>query len=814
MRIIPALVSLSITIILIILLSLPWGAIPPLGKFLSPQHGFWLNAEPTNKDYSEEFQFPQLEGKVEVHFDDRLVPHVFAEKENDAWFVQGFLHARFRLWQMEFQTMVAAGRLSEVLGAGDDSVYLNNDRNMRRLGMTYGAENSLQEMEKDPDTKAQLDAYTAGINAYITRLSNAELPFEYRLLNYEPELWTNLKTALFLKFMSYDLTGEENDLEYTNAKAVLTRAAFEQMYPITQDSLDPIVPKGTNLFAAMAKPEIPALADSLYFNWVDSIASQDIKPDRDNGSNNWAVNGSKTKSGRPILSNDPHLGINLPSLWYEIQITTPGFSTYGASFPGSPSVIIGFNDSIAWGVTNAMRDVRDYYQIEFRDNSQMEYRFENGWRKAELRVEEYRIRGKGSFRDTVRYTVFGPVMYDQTFSGTGRRDGKTLAVKWKAHEASNELRSFRLLNKAKNYSDYLNAIEGFVCPGQNFVFASKSNEIAIWQQAGFPAKWRRQGDFIMPGYDSSFMWKGDIPQEQNPHLINPGRGFVSSANQLPVDSSYPYYIGGSHHLYRGLIINRYLEQMNGIGPEEMKNLQNENYNVFAEMALPILLENIERANLTEIEKRYFGIVNGWNKRNDPAEKGVAVFQSWFDQLKIEVWGDEMQKIPEPRAWPEESTLVEAIKANPDFPFIDNINTPQRETLRQLVTVAFRKVVPALAEAERDGKLEWATYKNTGVRHLLRIPQLSRLNLITGGGIHIINATKQFHAPSWKMVVHLTDEIEAYGIYPGGQSGNPGSKYYDISVDDWASGKFYELWFMKKGDHSRRIRHTMIFTGNA
>ncbi|HUP13481.1 MAG TPA: penicillin acylase family protein, partial [Niastella sp.] len=418
MRIIPFIVTVVVTIGLLITLSMPIGSIPPLGRFLSPQTGFWQNAEPVSTHADLNLHLPQLKDKVQVYVDDRMVPHVFAQNDEDLYLVQGYLHAKFRLWQMEFQTHAAAGRLSEILGAGPDNAYLNYDRNMRRVGMKLGARRSLDTMESDPETKTMLDAYTAGVNAYINNLPANELPLEYRLLNYVPEHWNNFKTALFLKYMSYDLTGSENDFEYTNVRNVLSREDFELLYPIQQDSLDPIVPKGTAFTAAKPPAQMPAVADSLYFKW-NSFASINTpspidKPDKDNGSNNWAVDGTKTKNGRPILCNDPHLGLNLPSLWFEMQLHTPQHNVYGVTFPGSPAVIIGFNDSCSWGVTNAGRDVKDYFAVNFQDNTKQQYELNGGWMQSDINIDTFKIKGLLPFYDTVAYTVFGPVQYDRT----------------------------------------------------------------------------------------------------------------------------------------------------------------------------------------------------------------------------------------------------------------------------------------------------------------------------------------------------------------------------------------------------------------
>jgi penicillin amidase len=564
-----------------------------------------------------------------------------------------------------------------------------------------------------------------------------------------------------------------------------------------QDSADPIIPKGTAFPAPLMPFKIPSSADSLYFKKDTAAAVEASKPDRDNGSNNWAVSGRKTKSGAPILCNDPHLGLNLPSLWYEMQLSTPSFNAYGATFPGAPSVIIGFNDSCAFGFTNGGRDVRDYYEIRFKDETRKQYWFSNEWRNTEFRYEEIKIAGKPTFIDTVAYTVFGPVMYDENFGGKRSTSKKNYAVRWQPHDGSNDLMIFAGLNRAKNYSDYQAAVVNLHAPGQNVVFASKGGDIAIRTQGRWPAKWKGQGDFIMPGTDSSYLWQGVIPDNETPYQYNPERGFVSSANQRPVDSTYPYYLGREYPSPRGFIINRKLAAMQQVTPQDMMALQTDNYNVFAEMARPLFLKNINQPVLSADEKKYFDLLQSWDLRNDPDSKGATVFVLAWEQFKKVVFDDEFANAPKPIQLPFESTLLEAVLRDSSYKFLDNIATNQKETLEDDATEAFRLACRKLKEAEAAGKLEWAAYKGTRVMHLAKIPAFSRLNLPIGGGTNIINATKENHGPSWRMVVSLTAKTEAYGIYPGGQSGNPGSKFYDNFVSDWAAGKYYSLWMMTK-----------------
>ncbi|MBS1609018.1 MAG: penicillin acylase family protein [Bacteroidetes bacterium] len=815
MKFIPFILSFLFTAALIVVLNKRWGTVPDMGNFLSPQHGFWQNAEPVNKNYNEAIRIVGLKGKAEVYFDDRLVPHVFAENDEDLYFVQGYLHAKFRLWQMEFQTMAASGRISEILGY--DPRFINYDRETRRLGMIYGAEHALKALEADPVTKTGCDAYTAGVNAYIETLSEATMPLEYKLLGYTPEKWSNFKTCLFLKQMSRQLAGEgyAHDLPVTNERSIFSFSELDKLYPQVQDSLIPIVPKGTLFEAPGIVPVRPSSADTLYFGKTDTakVANYaELNPH--NGSNNWAVSGAKTASGHPILCNDPHLELSFPSIWYEMQLHSPTVNAYGVTFPGTPNVIIGFNDNVSFGFTNAERDVMDFYSVKFKDDSKKEYWFNGQWKPAKLRIEEIKVKGGEPVYDTVAYTdEFGPVMYDHSFSDELSK-GKAIACRWIAHDESNDGLLWFKLDRAKNYDDYYAAIQSFSCPGQNMLFAAKNGDIALWEQAKFPARWYGQGLMLMPGEDSSYAWQGYIPQKENPHVINPLSGYIVSANQRPVDSTYPYFIPGSYNTIRSISINKRLENMEHISPADMKKLQTDNYSYFAAYAKPLLLKYVRENELNNAAKKYLNTFRDWNQQANAEETGQTVFQTWWDSLATTVWRDEFEKLKTKPEWPDDMTLLEALLKDSAYKYIDNINTSKKETLSDIVTLALQKAAPQLMKEEAEGRLVWTKHKNSSIFHLLKtIKPFGRIGLPVGGWSNIINAITISHGPSWRMVVHLDSTTEAYGVYPGGQDGNPGSAYYDNFVDTWAKGDYYTLWMMNKSDEGDgRVKGKMSLQG--
>jgi penicillin amidase len=797
MRILPFVISTVVTGGLVVALDMKWSTAPPMGPFISPQHGFWQNAEATDNDYAAELKLSGLKGKADVYFDERLVPHVFAENDEDLYFIEGYLHAKFRLFQMDLQTKAAEGRASEIAGARA----LKYDREQRRLGMKFAAEAAIKEIEKDPVGIAMFSAYTRGVNAYIHSLRESEIPIEYKLLGFVPEEWTNLRTALLLKMMAKMLSsGTESDLGYSNAKTIFSREDFNVLYPEVPDSLVPIIPKGTKFDPPSVVPVKPPSADSLYFGIKSPVIVSEVsKPDKDNGSNNWVVGGIKTKSGAPILANDPHLDLSLPSIWYELQLSTPSSNVYGVSLPGSPFVVIGFNDSIAWGLTNAQRDVKDYYSIKFKDNSKKEYWHGGKWQPTTVRIEEIKIKGAPSVYDTVAYTEYGPVMFDESFSEDSLHQ-PNLALRWTAHDPSNEGMTLYKLNRAKNYSDYSDAIRTFACPGQNFVFASKAGDIAIWQQGKFPARWEGQGLYIMPGDDPGYTWQQFIPQNENPHSLNPERGYLESANQRPADTAYPYFIPGSYITPRGIAIDRFLSHMTNITVDDMMKLQNNYYNVTAEEVRPILLEYVREEELSADAKKYLEQVKKWNLTADAGSIGQTIYQSWWDSLNSVIWRDDISRSNPAAPSPNEQTTMELLKKDPALPFIDNLNTTATETLYDVVTIALNSASVSLASAEKEGKLEWAKYKTPTIYHLIKeLAPFGKAGLNAGGAGDIINAMTHSHGPSWRMVVQLSAITEPYGVYPGGQSGNPGSKYYDNFVDTWTKGEYYRLWLMKKSE---------------
>jgi penicillin G amidase len=792
-----------ITVALGILLSQQFGSVPPIGMLLDPNQGFWQNSFSEDMDYEEELDLKNLQEPVNVIYDENLIPHIFAANDTDLYRVQGYITAKHRLWQMEFQTMAAAGRISEIVGP----VTIELDRMTRRKGLAFGAETSLAYIQKEhPDTYELLEAYADGVNQYIGNLPQSKFPIEYKILNYKPEPWSAYKSLLLLKYMADMLVGDR-DLEYTNLRNQIGQELLDKLYPKFPEENDPVIESEKKWdFVPMEvnRPVGIAFPDSNIF--VNTMP----QPVEGIGSNNWAVAGSKTKSGNPILANDPHLSLNLPSLWYVMQLSTSSNSVKGATLPGALGIISGFNENIAWGVTNATRDTRDWYAIQFQDEGRTEYLYDEVWVKSTFRIEEIKVKGENSFLDTVVYTHYGPVVYDKNFR-SDRKD-VNFALKWTAHEESNEQKTFLLLNKGKNHDDYINALNHYTSPAQNFVFASKAGDIAMKVQGKFPLKWEGQGKFLMDGKNPNFEWQGYIPNEQNPSTLNPDRGFVSSANQHSVDRSYPYYIfDHSFEHYRNRRLNDRLKKMDQITPKDMMDLQFDNFHLHASEALPIMLNLLESADLESMDesgKELLVQLKNWNFNTFPNQEEPTLFQIWWEKLYDEIWS-KWKMEGNPIVLPNKYQTTKLLKEEPGSELFDNPKTVEKETAEILINASFFEMVTKIKEIQEiDKDYSWANYKKTSIMHLVpNFKSFSHLNVYTGGGSGILNATSERHGASWRMIVEMGDGGEAFGIYPGGQSGNPGSKYYDNFLKKWANGEYVDVSIKSENGFSNPLFST-------
>jgi penicillin amidase len=786
--------SLALFATAVALLDRPFGSAPPLGRFFSPIAGAWAGRGRDLWGKSGRLAIPGLKGSVAVRVDREGVKRLFAESDDDLYFAQGFVVASDRLWQMDFIYRLAAGRLAEVMGPRA----LAYDKLFRRFGLPQAAEESAEMMLQDSATKGPLTAYASGVNAYIATLEPASYPLEYKLLNYAPEKWSPRHAAYIMKFMAYNLAAHSGDLPLTRSQGRVSQEDFDDLFPLNMPVPEPIAPKGTKWGFGSLAPDPPR-----EFRANIGALEPLPAPNPANGSNNWAVAGKKSVTGRPILSNDIHLEYSLPSLWYEIQLSSPTQNVYGASLPGAPGIVLGFNQRLAWATTNGGDDVLDWYELRFRDEKRSEYFHEGEWRPVVKSEATIKVKGQDPVTLSLRRTHFGPIVYDEAEAPAAAWIPRGLAMRWAPLEASNEVRAFLALNRAGSIEACHEALAHFNWPAQNFLCADKKS-IGLWHAGLFPIRWRGQGRTVSDGSSRDFDWFGWVPRDQIPSSVNPERGFLSSANQAPAELSYPHYLGWPfEEPYRGRRINQALRGKEKLAPEDLIALQGDVESALARDALPALMEALPGANgMSERQREIAQALAKWNQRFEAESIGASIFGAWWENFEDAVWSE---KFPDralfsyPPAW-----RTVALLSDPKSRHFDQLSTPERETLRDRAWSSFQKTERdlALRLGDRVGDWSLANARPTSIPHAGHIPGLGREKMAVGGGRFSVFANTGWHGPVWKLVVALggTDPgVEgaprAWAIYPGGQSGDPASPQYDEFIDRWARNELREVRFL-------------------
>jgi penicillin amidase len=750
--------------------------LPALGRFINPFQGIWQNVNPDLRSYE---MTGQVKAGVNILFDERDIPHIYADNLEDALYAQGYIQAANRLFSMDISTRSAAGRLSELIGQRTLAI----DRKQRERGFEWSSEQKAKTWESDKSKKPLFDAYVNGVNDYIKTLEYKDWPLEYKILSHEPVTWTTTHSALMLTNMAISLCIQEDDLEYTTARSKLSPEEFAFLYPDHNPKESPVIPSEKTWDFLSVNQNIPSNSALPIMHG----SAKDSRQEDLNGSNNWAVAPRKTANGFPILANDPHLSLTLPNIWYEMEIHTPEMNVHGVSLPGLPFIIIGFNEHIAWGSTNSGQDVLDWYQITWKDSSRQEYKLDGKFINATLRPEEIKIRGERSIVDTIRYTHWGPVTHTDKH--------KDMAMKWIGHQKTpiNDVEYLLKINKAKDVNEYREAVKSFQYPAQNKVFASTQGDIAISVAGILPVRPAGLGETVTNGESTANDWQQFIPFEHAPYIINPSRGFVSSANQVPADQSYPYPLLGKRYFedYRNRVVNMVLDSTKAMTVEDMKQLQQNNYDLHAAEVLPLLLQALNNGScLSDGEKKVLDELTDWNYEYHRDSLSPVLFDIWYKEFEKMTW-DELENLEV--MLPEEWRLTEIAQHEPDNRYFDQlVTTDKKETMPDIACASFSAMVKAYHDLPDEDAKDWGHYKHSNIPHLARFPHFGADFINTSGGKHIVNAMSKTQGPSWRMIVELSEPPKAWVNYPGGQSGDPASPHFRDMLEEYFEGKYYEV----------------------
>lgn len=782
----------------------PTGAVPPLGQLLDPAHGVWAAARVAELPAEQSLDLDGLSGPVEVRFDDRGVPHIFASTIPDASRALGWVHARDRLFQMELTARKVTGTLSELAGRQTLSI----DRQSREIGAAQQAEARWASLPAESETRAVIEAYIEGINQWVRDADVSEWPVEYKLLGAQPRIFQAHDVFYLLAEMASVLSWQSDEMRRGALEALVGVEATDALFPVNAPIQEPIepVPGRTAPRWAPVKFPAPRLADAKAIaraRSMDATARQ-LALGRDDftrgeavvGSNNWAVAPERTVNGHALLSGDPHLQLTLPSVWYEAHLVVPGqLDAYGVTFPLAPNIPIGFNRDVAWTATNTTADVMDFYREVVDDSaSPKRYRVDGEWREVTQRVETIRGRdGEVLAVDTARATHRGPMM---------RTPEGWLSMRWTALEPSDEATAFLGAMRAKSAEEWYEAMETYETPAQNFLVADRSGAIGIRSTGRYPLRpGDGRGDRIFDGSTSKSDWTGDWPVERYPQALRPAQGYLASANQQPLDPIVrPGYLGWDWPTpWRAMRINEILRGDAQMTPEKMRLAHTDPRSVLTEPVRSVVRAAVQAAgaNASEAERSAMAFLDAWDARFDVESKGAVLFTELLNEISRRTWDEFSLPGEDRRAATPNSMMLVRLFDDPASPWWDDRATRDVVERRDAILLASLRSAWETMRTRSGNDPQawrWGDLRQASIRHLLQLPGFGRdsISMQSGPGTLSPNDGRGLHGASWRFVVELGDAVTAWGTYPGGQSGNPVSSRYDDRLELWRKGELAPL----------------------
>jgi penicillin amidase len=755
---------------------------------------------------------PGLNQEVTVARDLWGVPHIRAASVEDLAESQGYVMAQDRLWQMDLLRRAARGQLSEILGPRT----LLIDKDFRTHGFGRAAERDVTLL--DPESRKMMEAYARGVNQFIEQ-HKKNLPLEFSLLRYEPRPWQPSDTLAISGYMYRTLTDTwERKL---NRATVAERAGADRAKDLFSDEAamdhfvvgDPkVIDDGSERSAADTEDEDddddmqpdtvlkarreastgvptsetePDLTAALSRSIQESLWESKNEIRQGLGSNNWVVSGAHTATGKPLLANDTHLELSIPSIWYAIHLTAPGWNVTGFTLPGAPMVIIGHNDRIAWGFTNNGADVQDLYVETFNPASPNEYRVKGAWMKAQIIDETIHIKSQPDEHMRVTVTRHGPIVH--------REGEKAYALRWTATEPGGLANSYNLLGKARNWKEFREGMKRVWGPGQNAVYADVEGNIGYVMAARVPVRKKGHGEVPVPGETDDYEWTGYIPFDQLPQALNPESGLIVTANARVVGPNYkPYLTDRWEEPYRTARIYDLLHDRHDLRPEDMLKVQTDTYSsphVFLANQLLAAAKTV-KAKDPRAQKLIEGLKD-WNGIADANSPEVSFLHSArrtaLDLLLEPFLGKDTNLYQ----WRSTTFLQKMLTDRPA-----KWLPAAYKNYDELLVAAADLAVMNLAEQTKSGRIEdwaWKRFNSLDMLHPIgREGLLKQFLSITdkpqSGTVYSVRAATKHHGPAMRFVGNPGNWDESILLLPSGQSGQPGSSHYSDQFSYWYEGK--------------------------
>jgi penicillin amidase len=745
---------------------------------------------------------------VQITRDDAGVPTITAQSEADALFALGYVHAQDRLWQIEFNRRIAQGRIAEIVGAGG----VGTDRFLRTLGVYRQAQAMARDL--DPETRALLDAYCAGINAYLDGRHDL-LPAEFLVLRApRPEHWVPADVIAWTLMMAWDLSAEamRSELERLRLAERFSKAEIDDFLPLWDGSAPPTADY-VELYRRLGLPghELQERVRQLA-RLVPDAGSGFGQAE---GSNSWVVGGSRTASGHPLLANDPHLALTTPSVWYFAQLRAPGLDVFGATLPGVPFVVLGRNAHVAWGFTTTYADTIDLYLERVESDHPDQYQTPGGYAAFEAREETIQVRGADPVALTVRSTRHGPVITGALGSAdaalpAGPRANYVLALRWVSLEpGGGTLRAFRAMNHASNVAQFESALRGVTLIVQNVVFADDDGHIGFRVAGRVPVR-RADNDLHglvpSPGWDARYDWQGWIDPDELPHSLDPPQAMIVTANQKITPPGYRGYITMEWRApFRAHRIEQLLQEVPRHDLASFERIQSDVTSLAAREMMQALAATEPATPLARAALRRLRAWDGAMRADRPEP---VIYQAWVQRLKELIFDDDLGPLASDLVEPQPLTaaLLGVLTGRAHArSWCDDAKAGRRIDCTALAAQALDQVAAELAREPRDlDRLRWGSRHPAVFEHrpLSSVPLLRRWfeqrvpdpgdGDTVNVGVLRLKGERPFEAraaPSMRAIYDLSGGRSGVWMFGPGQSGNPLSPQFGDLLEPWSKVQY-------------------------
>lgn len=744
-------------------------------------------------NYEENLVLNNLLDSVAVFRDNYGTPHIYAKNEQDLYYATGYIMAQERLWQMDLLRRVTIGKVSEIFG--DD--FVDTDWLLRALQFSKKSEQILDSL--NVNEKTSLGYFAKGVNQYINDYRD-KLPIEFKILGYSPENWTEVHSLNLIGYMAWDLKAGWKQLLIEQLRQNIDSALLSQILPTEAMHTTTVFGEDEDRLLANNKLLVGAQLDAL---GLDIFS----------GSNNWAVNGKKSNNGKPLLANDMHISFGVPGIWMQMHQHVEGkIHVSGLALPGAPLIVVGHNDSIAWGMTNTYVDNLDLYLEKINPLNSMEYQYNEEWLDFKVQKETINSKSGSSFTREIKHSIHGSIVSE--IKGI---KNKVISMRWVGNEYSNEYRAIYKVNRAHNWNMFREAFKDFKAISQNIAYADVQGNIGLQTCAGVPIRNRDIKIGLLPGWNSKYDWQGYIPFEALPTIYNPENGMVSSANNKTTQNDYPYHIGSWYSLpYRIDRIRELLETKDTHSTASFAEIQTDIKSKQAAMLQNVVAQlDFSETDMDQQEllKSYLN----WN-----CEMTKESWQAYFsDKLAFEITrkcltqhiSDTVYKMFRKNAKLMKIAFYRIINENHNA-WIDNPNTSEKESIQQITKTCINKILSELTDQYGSDTLNWQwgfqhtlTLKHplSKVEALNKVFKLNANQYSVPGSYHTVapysypffQPSNIVHGASNRCIYNLNNWDSSYVVIPTGNSGLPGSPFYCDQTKLFANGEYKFDYFSKK-----------------